>query len=734
MYILKLILPSWFKKRLKKVLFRIQDKYLQFFYPERLLNDSQVDLINKDYLLHIEKVSAGRTYIFRGVIARSNMEISEALLEVAVTYKRKDGTAIVDERYPQGEERVEGMTFIHQRKMKHIDNAFRVITLVPYGAHSIDFNISLSSTGERENVVYLQRGSTFSLSPIRNRLLPQFLNLFEMLFQSDLKTRQNETPKLLSKAARELDLGQGETEIRIYRYFKNISSHYGHLFIPYIAKLNKSRQWLDGLYFVYHRAGVILEKWDYLKKQTDENEWDKDLRYKKCREEAEILRNGFALKDNFALPQLKIFNKRKSSLYLLHNSLPYNSGGYATRSHGLITNVQKNSDFKVNVLARPGYPSDHLQHMSKPLPAVLPHDQIIDDISYRILDQSIPKASLTFNGYIEQFVSDIIKQAKEQSISIVHAASNYPNGVAAYYAAKAIGGKSIYEIRGLWEVTRDSRDPQWHESDQYALASKMETWALQNVDAALTITHALKDLMYQRGVEREIHVVPNAVDTQKFDKMARDEVLAKKLGLRADEVVIGYAGSIVSYEGLDDLMYAVAWLVSNCSKKFRVLIVGDGAFLSHIKVVVNGLNLEDRVIFTGRVSHDEVPMYISLMDVMPFPRKPYEVCEIVSPLKPFESLASGKSVVVSSCNALTEIIDNEKTGLVFKKGDPVSLAMTLKRLVENKGLRDTLAENGYKWVRKERDWKNIATLVARIYDDLYDDVLKSPSFETKEKI
>ena len=106
------------------------------------------------------------------------------------------------------------------------------------------------------------------------------------------------------------------------------------------------------------------------------------------------------------------------------------------------------------------------------------------------------------------------------------------------------------------------------------------------------------------------------------------------------------------------------------------------------------------------------------MDIMPFPRKPYLVCEMVSPLKPFESLASGKAVVVSSCAALTEIIKDRERGLVFEKGDVESLTEKLSTLIQNATLREHLAENGLAWVRAERDWRVVAKGVGEIYQDL----------------
>lgn len=408
------------------------------------------------------------------------------------------------------------------------------------------------------------------------------------------------------------------------------------------------------------------------------------------------------------------------SLYLLHNSLPYDSGGYAMRSHGLITSIGSLGIYKVIALSRPGYPSDHKKYISKKLPNIIPRLDVVDDVIYYRSDQSVRKSSLTLTEYIDVYSENIKKLIKEKNVSIIHAASNFPNAFAAIQAARIAGIKSVYEVRGLWEVTRLSRQEGWDNTDQYQYMAKMEADACKAADAVITITHALKELMISRGVpEGKITVVPNCVHTDRFLPLEKDIALADDLGISNYDVVIGYVGSIVNYEGLDDLLKACQLLVKDGVSNFKLLVVGDGAVLDDLKKMSSKLGIDDNVIFTGRVPYDEVNKYYSLVDITPFPRKPYKVCEIVSPLKPFEALATGKAVVVSSCEALIEIIKDGSTGLVFEKGSVEDFFNTMKRLIEDPELRRELGENGRKWVLENRDWSHGGDLVRKVYDDLY---------------
>jgi glycosyltransferase involved in cell wall biosynthesis len=149
--------------------------------------------------------------------------------------------------------------------------------------------------------------------------------------------------------------------------------------------------------------------------------------------------------------------------------------------------------------------------------------------------------------------------------------------------------------------------------------------------------------------------------------------------------------------------------------------VGDGQHERSIRALAAKLRLDDIVTFTGRVPHKQVKRYLSLFDIAPFPRQPLPVCELISPIKPFESMAMAKAVVVSSVAALTEIVQDGKTGLVFTKGEPADLARSLERLLDSRDLRASLGQAAREWVVAERDWTKIVPRV----DEAYREVLAS---------
>ncbi|MGP9539872.1 glycosyltransferase [Brachybacterium sp. AOP43-C2-M15] len=431
-----------------------------------------------------------------------------------------------------------------------------------------------------------------------------------------------------------------------------------------------------------------------------------------------VVRNSDLAREGFPLPEMRAepeYEPRPDHvLYLLHNALPHHSGGYATRTHGLLTELGR-IGWDVDGVTRLGYPFDMPGMAEVP---DLPPSEIVGEVDYHHLltGRQIEKKNPMFD-YVARYTDALLPLARAGRPAILHGASNHWNGLAAVKTGRLLGIPSVYEVRGLWEVTRGSRDPEWGRSDQYRYLARMESDAASGASRVLTITGALKSELVDRGVDAEkITVVPNGVDTDRFTPTPRDEELAESLGV-SGRTVIGYVGSVVDYEGLDLLLDAVRAL-RRLHDGFHVLIVGDGAALESLRAKSAADGLDDVVTFTGRVPHTEVERYYSLVDITPFPRLPLPVCEMVSPLKPFEAMAMGKAVIASDVAALAEIVTPGTNGLLHTKGEAESLTEQLRTLLEDPALMASLGAQSRRWVVAERDWRRIAATIAEAYTDL----------------
>ncbi len=403
----------------------------------------------------------------------------------------------------------------------------------------------------------------------------------------------------------------------------------------------------------------------------------------------------------------------KRVLNILAFSLPYTSVGYATRSHGLAIGI-RNAGWEVRPYTRPGFPYDFKAELEG---QDLPSADDIDGLPYRrIFDFS--RKGMSEVEYMLAAIAHYERVIREEEPEIVHAASNYVTALPALIAARTLGVPFVYEVRGFWEVTRSSRDDSFEHTAKYRYMQLFEGLTARHADHVITITTAMKEELMERGVPQDnISIAYNSVDPARFVPREARRELADALGIPPGVPVIGYVGSFVDYEGLDDLVTACSGL-QQAGRDFRLLLVGDGEVFDSLTQQVEASGLQDKTIMTGRVPHELVEDYYSLIDIAPFPRKPWEVCELVSPLKPYEAMALEKAVVVSGTRALREIVTHGENGLVFEKGDVADLTSALEQLLLSHSRRSRLGQDARLWISQERSWDVAGRICGQVYAQL----------------
>jgi PEP-CTERM/exosortase A-associated glycosyltransferase len=276
----------------------------------------------------------------------------------------------------------------------------------------------------------------------------------------------------------------------------------------------------------------------------------------------------------------------------------------------------------------------------------------------------------------------------------------------------------VYEVRAFWEDAAVDQGTSREGDARYRATRGLETYALKRAAHVTTICEGLKQDIVARGVpEPGITVIPNAVDIDAFAfGLPRDPALADKLAL-SNAVVIGFVGSFYAYEGLDVLLRAVPDVLQRYPQA-RLLLVGGGPAEKTLRALAHELGIADRVVFTGRVPHDEVGRYYGLIDVLAYPRRSMRLTELVTPLKPLEAMAQGIVLLASDVGGHRELIRDGETGVLFRAGDAQALSASLLRLLERRADWPRLREQGRRFVERERSWAASVARYAPIFDAL----------------
>jgi glycosyltransferase involved in cell wall biosynthesis len=399
--------------------------------------------------------------------------------------------------------------------------------------------------------------------------------------------------------------------------------------------------------------------------------------------------------------------------YVAASALPYTNAGYTVRTHSLLSALAS-ANVQARCYLRPGYPWDRPDAALEG--ETVPLDHHVGSVRYTFT----PVAGITAlePDLITQMSDALQQRFMAEKPGIVHAASNHRNALPALIAARRCGLPFVYEIRGLWELTAASRNDAWEETERFALERRLELTIAAHADHVLVITEALKSILVEADLPAEkISLLPNAVDPALFTNIARDEALAAEHALDAFDLAIVYAGTLTNYEGLDDLIQAIG-LLRGRGVKVKFLLVGEGPFRSRLQDLVRAQALESHVTFVGRVSPDQVPRFNALADLMIFPRKNYKVCNVVSPLKPFEAMAMGKPVILSNLVVSREIVKDGVTGLLCEPENPSALADAIEQLARDPKRRAELGSRAQEWVIRERTWEANAARLRSIHERL----------------
>jgi len=145
----------------------------------------------------------------------------------------------------------------------------------------------------------------------------------------------------------------------------------------------------------------------------------------------------------------------------------------------------------------------------------------------------------------------------------------------------------------------------------------------------------------------------------------------------------------------------------------HLVVVGDGPQLAQLQGTARAWGLEPRVTFAGAVAHEDVPGWLSLMDIAAAPYVPHDHFYF-SPLKLFEYMAMGIPVVAGRIGQIEEVLSDGVHGLLHAPGDAAELAAALERLVDDPGSRKRLGEAGRRVVFEERTWRRNAERILEI--------------------
>lgn len=405
-------------------------------------------------------------------------------------------------------------------------------------------------------------------------------------------------------------------------------------------------------------------------------------------------------------------------MYCVHSTPVFNSNGYSTRTRGVAQGIGQAGE-DIVVVARTGYPWDSASEVAKPAQRRCIKE--LDGIPY----VHVPGGNLNrdpLNSYLQLAADAFVREALLNRPAVIQSASNFRTALPALIAARRVGVPFVYEVRGLWEITEATSRPGFENSERFEFMKNLETLVACEADSVLAITNQVAEELISRGVPADkISVAPNAVDTNRFLPYPKDESFAKAKGIDPGQVTIGFAGSVVDYEGLESLIKASALLQAE-DIPHLVVIAGSGKSEVKLKALAESLK-NTNVKFLGRLPQNDIPRLMSTFDIVVCPRESNQITELVSPLKPLESFSSGIATVLSDVSPNVDLAcgEDSERAVLFEAGNVADLAKVLATLISDETTRHVFGQAGRKWVLEQRTWKKICAQMVAVHKRLLND-------------
>ena len=263
-------------------------------------------------------------------------------------------------------------------------------------------------------------------------------------------------------------------------------------------------------------------------------------------------------------------------------------------------------------------------------------------------------------------------------------------------AARLTGKPIVLEVNSplALEMSREN------EVRAGGFASWMERRICGAATKVIVVSNPLRRIMIQNGVpESKLVLLPNGVNLARFRTIGDGYALRDSRGI-GNRKVIGFVGWFRAWHGLEFLLQA--FCKSGLSGTNTVLLlVGDGPAAGGLRDYVNRMRLADSVIFTGPVSHEDIPSYVDLFDIAVQPAANEYCC----PMKILEYMGLAKAIIAPAQENIEELLEGGRNAVLFRPGQVESLANALAMLAADPVLRSqigkralqTIYERGLLW-------------------------------------
>lgn len=224
----------------------------------------------------------------------------------------------------------------------------------------------------------------------------------------------------------------------------------------------------------------------------------------------------------------------------------------------------------------------------------------------------------------------------------------------------------------------------------------------------ITPTESVKKIIKKWGVtNKNIEAIPTGIE-EEFYQNADRKLVRKKYKIKDDEILLILVSRLTQEKNIEFLFDSIIRVLKNNSTA-KFLICGDGYLLPKLKELAKENNLEEKIIFEGIVSKEELKNYYAAGDIFVYSSKSETQGMIIS-----EAMYMGLPIVALNAPGICDLVQDNVNGFLTKENE-IEFSSTVQKLVDSKELRIAFSEASQKQSREKFTDKISAEKMIDVY-------------------
>ena len=262
-----------------------------------------------------------------------------------------------------------------------------------------------------------------------------------------------------------------------------------------------------------------------------------------------------------------------------------------------------------------------------------------------------------------------ISEIKKWKLDIIHSQTEFGIGTFARIVAKQLNIPLVHTYHTMYEdyiyyLTKGHFDKPSKKLVEYLTRFYCDTTVCELIVPSRKIYNLF---INKYKVNKKINIIGTGIDVDKFDKKRFEKTdiakLKQQYGISDNDFVIGSVSRIAKEKSIDRIINTFKDVLKKIPNA-KLLIVGDGPDKEELMDLMKSLDLEECVIFTGKVELKSIPIYYQLMDVF----VTFSVTETQG-LTVIEAMASGLPVLAIKDDSFIDSVKHNKNGFLFNKDE-----------------------------------------------------------------